>query len=422
MLQLVSTMALTFFGTRFISGSRIAAYSALVVLCTTTLLLDGFAIGQETGFLALSVAGQLCFAWAAVRKQAVSPVVASALFAAVGALSRDYAPALALIGISVLLCNRQTRRLLPVFIMVTATLSAPWYVRSWILTGNPLYSHGVFPGFRVNAVHVALMNSYKEFNSLSQITLSDWQGVLSMLATTAPLAIFVGLPLALSRWRTTPPLIISTALIVFLWLWSVPQTNVGIFYSLRALCPVFIVLSIAAGLAVGPLSAHVSRFGPWSQFTAMAVGGLLSLYAVIDTAAYPYPPREIRSAFISRHTGTPEICANQILMADNLNASGALATGLLTDDPYFAILLSRNSRFRPVMIWSPEVAYIFDPSIGMAEILRRLRAQNITLVELDDSPNNLFLSRNRFFSDEVPRWKQVSNIADQLVVYSLPPR
>jgi hypothetical protein len=339
----------------------------------------------------------------------------------VGALTRDYAPALALIGITVLASKRHTRRSLPLFILSTAVLSAPWYVRSWILTGNPLYSHAILPGLPVNPVHVTMMNSYKEFNSLSQVTWSTWWEVAFMLVTTAPLAIFGGVGVILARWRSLFSLAISIVLIVFLWLWSVPQTNVGIFYSLRVLCPAFIVLSVAVGMAVEAWHVPIRRFGilPWRM--AMAGVGMVSLYAVISTAAYPNPPRDLFSTFTSRHAGPPETCINQVTMTDTLNASEIPSTGVLTDDQYFAVLLSRGSRFRPVMTWSPEVAYLFDPAIGMDEISRRLRSQNITLVSVEISPNNLFLSRNRFYANELPHWEKVRTIDDQFVVYAVPP-
>ena len=122
------------------------------------MLINGFAIGQETGYTALAVAGQFCFTLAAVRTPRISSVMAAALFASLGALARDYGPALAASGFLVLAWDSRTRRFLPAFTVSVLILSAPWYLRNWVLAGNPLYPHEIPGGFRINAVYVAIQN------------------------------------------------------------------------------------------------------------------------------------------------------------------------------------------------------------------------------------------------------------------------
>src|SRR6185369_11083822 len=129
------------------------------------------------------------------------------------------------------------------------TFSAPWYLRNWALTGNPLYSHLIPGGFKVNAIHTAIMESYKEIYSFYRLDLLEWSRVLGAILIGAPLATLAGIPYLIVFWRDSVPLILTTALIVILWLWSLGQTSGGALYSLRMLTPATVTLSMSAGAA-----------------------------------------------------------------------------------------------------------------------------------------------------------------------------
>ncbi len=247
-LQFTSILALTFFAANELMG-KTGAYAALAALAASSLFITGVAIGQETGYTALSVAGQFCFGLAATRQPRAAPVIVAACFAAMGALAREYGPVLAVAGLMVLASQPQTRRWLPLFCLIVLVLSAPWYVRNWYLTGNPVYSNSVAGLFPVNPAHAGLLEAYRGYFGLQNLTAEDWFAVLKRLVGRSPLPMLIGIPAMLIGWRRFWPLIAVTAAAVLLWLWSVPYTGGGLAYSMRVLTPAWVALSISAGAA-----------------------------------------------------------------------------------------------------------------------------------------------------------------------------
>src|SRR5690606_27064692 len=75
--------------------------------------------------------------------------------AGAGALAREYG--IAFVGFGALtLFTRQglTPRHWVEYFVASSVTALPWYMRNWIVTGNPLYSHtlgGLFPGNPVNS-------------------------------------------------------------------------------------------------------------------------------------------------------------------------------------------------------------------------------------------------------------------------------
>jgi hypothetical protein len=411
-LQLAATMALTFYGTRHAFGSR-AAWYALLVIGTSPLLIAGFAIGQETGFTALSVAGQLCFAWLAVRDPKRSTVIVAALFAALGALTRDYGPALALAGGSVLLWHRDTRRFLPTFILTITLLATPWYLRSWVLTGNPFFSHRI-PGFNVNTVHAAIMDHYQKVYAFATFSSESWLLLTKQLVTGGLLAIGIGLPYALVRWRELTPLMITALLVTLLWLYSVGQTAGGVIYSTRVLTPVVLVMCIAAGVALSRLDGP-RRSGEVCGFLVNGTRILLILlccYTFASMAIYPSRSEYFFTVPVGAASGS-----FQQVVVDNLEATNLSATGVLMDMTFLAEIMKRTSRFQPVMHWNPEVEFIFDQNLDTKEIHRRLVENNIKMILVDyKSPNNQFLSQFKFFR-ESSGWKLLFKMENEFAVY-----
>lgn len=393
-LQLAATMALSFYGTRAAFGSR-SAWFSLLAICASPLLISGFAIGQETGFTALSVAGQLCFAWAAVRNPKVSTVIVAALFAALGALTRDYGPALALSGFAVLAWHRETRRYLPAFILTTVLLSSPWYLRNWAMTGNPFFSHRIPGGFNVNNVHAAIMDYYKEVFSFGQFDQTHWFKLFKHLFTGGFLVVFAGGFYSLVRWRNSAPLLITAGLVILLWIFSVGQTAGGVIFSTRVLTPMVQALTMSAGAAFSHL--YRSNLRPRRLVDHAAAVGIVLFcgYSLISAAIYPFPS----PFFFSASTSTLKNSLQQE-MVENLEASDLPPTRVLMDLPFTAEIMKRESRFKPVMYWNPDVKFVFDQHLDPKEIQRRLQEMDIRLVFVDNkSPNNPFLTRFNFFRE-----------------------
>ncbi len=424
-LQLLSAMGLTFFATFYAFGRR-AAYFSLVAFATSTLLLSAFAIGQETGYTALAVAGQFCFTWAAVRRPGLSPIIAAAFFAVLGALARDYGPALTVSGFLVLAWHPRTRRFLPIFTALVLALSAPWYLRNWAITGNPLFPHAIPGGSPVNDVFAATQNSWHEELSFYKYGFPEWINLSGVLLFGGPLAILGGIWFGLCRLRSAGPLVITALIMVGLWLISMGETAGGPVYSMRVLTPAWISLVILAGAAGAHIHERSGRLN-WGLRLSFLVAVLCcSLYAVAFSLSYPFTAKDTVSAITSSYAGPPDFCAQKVEAAGILQKSALPATGLLTSSAYMGTILQRETRFRPVMIWSPEVDFVFDKTLKPSEIRQRLLSRNIKLVALDDNwGNNIFLSQFPFYQTFIQKgtgdeFKVVSVVGNEAVVLLLP--
>jgi hypothetical protein len=413
-LQLLSAMALTYYGTCRVFGVR-AAFFSLLAFSTSTLLISGFAIGQETGYTALSVAGQLYCAWVAVRRPRLSPIFAAGAFAALGALARDYGPVLALAGFMILAWDAQTRRYLWLFVLTAVLLASPWYLRNWMMTGNPVYPHVIPGGFSSNPVMAAILNSYRDVFAFYQYDASQWATFSGILFAGAPLALVGGGVFGAARWRESGALMIASGVVVLVWLWSIGFTAGGVIYSMRVLTPVFVMLSVLAGAAGAMVYAGISGQGRTLRLTAMIAVLSLSAYSAAFSLSHPFSGVNSGSAFMYAHSGTPEMCLNTQELAEKLQATAIPKTGVLTSNAYLATILQRNTRFRPVMLWSPEVRFLFEPGNNALDVRRQLLEKNIRIIYIhNDSVNNYFSMNFSFFDILTPENRQASSqlIAD----------
>ena len=180
-LQAASCFAIVFYGARTLFGPM-AGLVALAVLSSSSLFLSGIASGQETGYTALSCAGQLAFAFAAARAPKTSSVVMAGLFGGLGALAREYGPLLSLSGFAVLACQRETRRFVPLFCLVSAVCGSPWYIRNWVQSGNPVYPNDPGLGLPGNPVHLALMATDHQLFALRHVDVADWVRIGTVFA------------------------------------------------------------------------------------------------------------------------------------------------------------------------------------------------------------------------------------------------
>ena len=204
-----------------------------------------------------------------------------------------------------------------------------------------------------------------------------------------------------------------------LWFSAISYTSGGIGASLRVLTTFWVALAIAVGVFGQLWQPAVS---PWKRYLRGAIVLLIALcggYAAALAWAFPAGPSQIRQAIWLKREGP--MAEDQAVLAQGLEKLKLPATGVLTDNCYLAVALQRYTRFRPVMIWSPEVSFVFDAQLDPGEIRRRLVNQGIELVAVwSTSPNIKFMLQFPFYRDDLKNWEKLLSFNQSEVIYYLP--
>ena len=261
--QFACTLAFTY-GAASAVFSRRAGVLAAAILAASPLYFRSVVLGQETGLTALSIAATIYFIVTARQPNDVPAMVSAGLAAALCALSREYGWIAVIAGVIALLWRRQPLKQVFVFGAVATAAAAPWYVRNWILSGNPFYSLR-FGSFAVNPIHDRILHYYSASLGVQQWTVGNWASVLSVLLLFATFQVLAGIPGGFTRFRPHGYLIVIALLLVAVWIQSVGFTSGGAEGSMRVLSPALVVLSITAAGLLEPLT----RRARW--YTAVAV-------------------------------------------------------------------------------------------------------------------------------------------------------
>jgi hypothetical protein len=254
-------------------GSEKAAALAVAILLSCPIVFWAVAIGQETGWTTLSMLAMLFFLSneGPRRRQHVAM---AAVAAAIGALSREYGCYISICGVLTLLWQRNWRDIL-LFGVVVAALAAPWYLRTWTITGNPIYSLGLGDLFPRNLMY------HTDMERLAQtMGFQAAPGAMALFFlvayaqyATLPLA---GLAGAVALLRRQGFLLICAALGTLIWLMSVRYTDV-LSNSERVMAPVFALLAVAAALwfdsgRKGILAVLFLLLGAFANFALLDAG------------------------------------------------------------------------------------------------------------------------------------------------------
>jgi hypothetical protein len=386
---------------------------AAALLAASPLFIQAVAIGQETGWTAISVAGQAAAVLAATRQPRPGLAIVAGLYAGIGCLARDYGPALACCGLLGLGWGKQTRRLLPAFLLTAAVCCGAWYVRTWLLTGNPVFSNPTPLDLPGNPVHVGIMQQYAAILSPSRWPAATTRDVLfALLSGAGALLVAGGLGVAAIGRRSFPFLGTGVA-ISLLWLWSAAYTAGGPLYSLRVLAPAWVILGILAGAAIAPTEAWLARLSCPRGLGALPLVLWLG-WGLAAAAAHPYRPLDAFEAWNSARPQPLDGYPAEAALVKALDDSPLPACGILTDDAYLAAaLIGLQSRFHPVMVWSPEVESLCDPEMSAAAGHRLLAERDVRLVSIGQgSLNWAFLGRRQFYRHAGRDWRLVFTAGD----------
>ncbi len=402
MAQYVGALALAYQLAAHLAGSRRAGVLAAAVLAGTPLFFRSVMIGQETGLTAVGVAGMaLALYTAAGAKDTRALVLAGLLGGGVAGLAREYGPAFVAVGMLVLLWRRLGWRAALVFGGVAALSLLPWHLRNWLRGGNPLYGHapGLFP---VNPVAEALMRKYQALFGLQTYDAAKWRALGGHLLLEAGVVVLAGLPAAVWLTRRAGWLLAGAAGAGALWLASVGYTSGGPDYAARVLSPALVLLAVAAAAGL----ERVSR-GPVRRWAVTGLVLAAALYGAACAEAFPGVPSLAggwEQAWAMAKNRWPSGGAEQVLLSPDLPKALPPGTRILTENAYaHAVVANAGAGYDLVPVWSPEVAFLFDKSLGATEQRRRLRVLNITALLLyQNSPNTRFLMESSpFYTDGV---------------------
>jgi len=392
--------------------SRRAGVLAVAALAACPLFFLSAVLGQETGLTSLSIAAMLYFIVTARQPGDMRAMVSAGLAAALCALCREYGWMALVAGGIALLWRRQPLKQVLVFAAVAVSLAAPWYARTWILTGNPFYSLR-FGGFAVNPIHDAILQYYR-----SVLAPGQWSGGSllvfgSFLLLQAPLQIVAGIPGACTQLRRRGYLLATVLIGTAVWLEAAGYTSDGVGQSIRVLGPVMVVLSIAA-------AGFLERWSSSPRALAAIAAAILlcQLWAAAGAALYPRSPRDVPFNQWARFAYRPVPDSLEYLMSDQLAALLAPGSRVLSDSANLhAALVDKGIDVVPV--WSPEVRFIFTAPPGESE--QRLRAAGIaTVAYYPQSLNTRFLAAASPFYASLPqRWRIRARAAG--VMYLLVP-
>jgi hypothetical protein len=283
-------------------------------------------------------------------------------------------------------------------------LALPWYARTWYLTGNPVYPLDLGGMFPVNPVYAGLLEAYTQMFGLEHLSEVFQLSTASKLVLGAPLAILLGVPALFIAWREVGPAVAAVLITAMLWLFSVSYTAGGLDYSMRVLTPAWVGLAVCAG-AIAPSLLRLLNIRRLLRAASLLFLSLAGTYAVAHSFAHPGEAWDLPNAALITNADPLEIRKPKLQLCEGLQASDYPACGVLTDDSYLATALNRKSRFRPVMVWSPEVAFVFDTEAAPIEIRSRLRKNNILLASLmPGTANASFLASFPFYRNDGPNW------------------
>lgn len=402
-----------------------AGLFAVIVLATSLLFYRALAIGQETGLTALSLIALTYFIASAGEGTDYRAMVLAGLSAALGALAREYGWAFLACGVVMLWWRRRGWREVAVFGLAACAVAGPWYLRTLLLTGNPLYSNRLL-GLPVNPVHAATIDFYREQLGVGRPAF-QWADLGRYLLSYAPAQLLLGPPAALAFARRHGYLGLAALLVVGLFLSSVGYTSGGANYAARVLAPALVLLSLPVGALLDRLHSRA----------ALTVAGLLlaalftraAVYAAIYPMTLTADPRAWPQAALHRESGAPLPVGREELLPQLLpeKLPDKLPTGAPTRilaENVFAHAALAGSGYDVVPVWSPEMAFLFDKGTDARAAHRRLWDLGVRAVVYNPiSLNTHYLRRESpFFKDGPGGWEPLVALeGTQTVVYGLPP-
>ncbi len=415
--QMGATLLLVYQACQKLYGAP-AGVVGVAILLSSRLFLWGVAIGQETGFTALAAAGVLYYIVDADDLDAIQTMAPAGAAAALGALSREYGWIFLICGLVIARRRQLNWRWLALFSATTLVLAAPWYIRSWILTGNPFYSNAVGDLFTINSVHTEILATYAVEMGFQGQFIDRAGTLLGHVLHNACIPVIGGITAVFVCRRTRGHLAACVVLTTAVWLYSVKFTA-GEYLSTRVLTAALVFLSVAAA---GLVTATMQRNRNWRRaltlllLAACAWSGSYMFVYPRDPADVPLPDWPAAATARLQAT-TPEVALNDEFESGKIPPGSSFR--ILTGSPYaHAVLYDKPVAVVPV--WSPEVAVIFNRDLPPTDIRAALRSMGITAVlYFPYSLNSIYLNTHSFYGVDRENWIPLADHGD-FILYGLP--
>jgi hypothetical protein len=381
-------------------SSPLAAAIAVILLAAAPLTFFSLVLGQEAGLVAVGATAMLYFIW--LEPDDWRGAILAGCAASFAPLVREYALAYLFLGFCLSIWRRRNIRWLIIFCITSAALAAPWYIRTWLLTGNPIYSLSILGLFPVNPIIAAQYRIAGQTRSFWLISSWSWQSIGKLLLEFAPLQLIFGIPILIASIRQQTWLLVSLMLFFALWLISLGLSDSLMIWT-RTLLPALAVLSILSAIA----TVRLFRFSATARMTIICLLLASWSYTAAFGLIYPRalsvtPPSDwLASAFA---TDFPHWDKN-VVQADFAGHLPAGCRVLSTD--LFAWSYHLRTPNEVVPLWSPEVGFIFDSSLPLSEVYDRLATLHIGAIWW--SPDDLHrFSFNRLYAQGPPDWTRLA--------------
>ena len=397
--------------------SKLAGMMSIGILLSSPLFIWAVAIGQETGYTAISMGGVLFFMSTAKRQKDYKSMILAGCSAALGILSREYGWVFLVCGVLIAMWRGIQRDSILVFIIITLTIALPWYVRTWIISGNPFYSNPVGNLFSVNEIHAAILEAYTRVNGFGVNTYERISKLGSHILRNAGMSFFLGTIGSIVFLRKKGYLMVTAFLCFSVWVYSVKFTANN-FISTRVLTPAIFLLSVSA-------SGWLALLAKRSKKVRVTIGAVITLacaWSFLYVVLYPrepddLPPGRWMHAALQSYSNTP----SEIYLLDAVkkHVPATFPFRILSDNAYAHVVLS-GIGVEVVPIWSPGVRFIFDNSLEPEAIRQRLRSTNIfAVLYYPYSINTQYLNQFKFYAHDRNNWNPVIN-QSRYVLYLLP--
>ncbi len=367
---------------------------AVLIFCTSYGVSYTFALSAAAGLLVLLTL--LIFELLHDEKEVdgSGTYVALGMVAAAASLTRDYGGILLALTVAALICSRRSRHSIALTMLPFVALALPWFLRIFIISGNPFYSVPWLQGIPVNPVLAEILQGYASARNET----AKLDRIVNLLPDVLRLFLF---PLffgilggCFSHGLKRYSLVALIAAWTFIWAWS-ENYSYGAGATVKVLAPAAALLSIVGGGAIIRINSFRAV-----QLLLLATLAAFSFSSALYALSYPLAPK-------LEYAMHPPQLKQQL--DESLGLYKRIADELRSELPQDARVLSHNAMIHAelvndsievVPVWSPEVTALTNEDTTLDEGLKILQKAQIDYAYLEGAgPNDRTLRKHRFYNE-----------------------